>query len=159
MDTLDKQIVRAMQDDFPLVAEPYKVFAEKLGISEELLLQRVASLKAEGKIRKMGAVLQHREVGYSSNALCAWEVPAARLDEVAVSMSKHSYVSHCYDRNIHPGWTYNLYTMLHAHSRKECEALADELGQENGLQNKVMLFSVKEWKKTSMRYFCEENAV
>ena len=158
MDELDKRIVRAMQDDFPLVAEPYKALAEQLDIAEELLLQRVASLKADGRIRKMGAVLQHREVGYGANALCVWEVPAEALDDVAVSMSKHPYVSHCYDRNVQPDWPYNLYTMIHAHSREECEALAEELGRENGLHNKVMLFSVREWKKTTMRYFCEDDA-
>ena len=31
---LDKKIICALQGDFPLVAEPYKVLAEKVGISE-----------------------------------------------------------------------------------------------------------------------------
>ena len=30
MDLLDKQIIRIMQDEFPLVKEPYKEFAKKL---------------------------------------------------------------------------------------------------------------------------------
>lgn len=29
MDLLDKQIIRIMQDEFPLVKEPYKEFAKK----------------------------------------------------------------------------------------------------------------------------------
>ena len=60
MNELDKKIVRAMQEDFPLVREPYKMIAQEIGISEELLMERLQAFQAEGKIRKMGAVLQHR---------------------------------------------------------------------------------------------------
>ena len=80
LDELDKKVVRALQGDFPLVAEPYKVLAEQVGISEELFLERVKALSEEKKIRKMGAVLRHREVGFSSNVLVVWEVDPARFD-------------------------------------------------------------------------------
>ena len=152
---LDKDVIRALQGDFPLVEEPYKVLAAQVGISEEEFLERVKIL-SEGKcIRKMGAVLRHREVGFSANVLCAWEVPEERLEQVATALSAHPAVSHCYDRTTAPGWPYNLYTMIHAHSRGECEEIADTLGRANGLQHRAMLYSKKEWKKTSMKYFCE----
>ena len=155
MDELDKKIVRVMQEDFPLVQEPYKTLAAQIGIDEQTLLERLKRFKENGQIRKMGAVLQHREVGFAANVLCAWEIPAARMDEVARNMSRHPSVSHCYDRNTEPGWPYNMYTMIHGHSREECEAIAQELGRANGVSNRAMLYSVKEWKKTSMRYFCD----
>ena len=155
MDELDKKIVRVMQEDFPLVQEPYKTLAAQIGIDEQTLLERLKRFKENGQIRKMGAVLQHRDVGFAANVLCAWEIPAARMDEVARNMSRHPSVSHCYDRNTEPGWPYNMYTMIHGHSREECEAIAQELGRANGVSNRAMLYSVKEWKKTSMRYFCE----
>ncbi|MBQ9615214.1 MAG: AsnC family transcriptional regulator [Selenomonadaceae bacterium] len=152
---LDKEIIRVLQGDFPLVEEPYKELARKVGISEKELLERVRQLSEEKKIRKMGAVLRHREVGFSANVLCAWVVPQDRLDEIASRMSCHPAVSHCYDRNTAPGWPYNLYTMIHACSREECEEIAAELGRENGIETRTMLYSKKEWKKTSMKYFCE----
>ena len=155
MDELDKEIVRAMQEDFPLVREPYKEIAREIGISEELLLERLKAFRQDGRIRKMGAVLQHRTAGFAANVLCAWEVPAERMDEIAAAMSRHPAVSHCYDRNVEPGWPYNLYTMIHGHSRAECEAIAEALGETCGVSNRAMLYSVKEWKKTSMKYFCE----
>lgn len=157
MDELDKKIIQVMQDDFPLVREPYKEIAGRIGITEETLIERLQLYKKNGQIRKMGAVLQHREVGFSSNVLCAWIVAPERMDEVATELAKHPSVSHCYDRNTMPDWPYNIYTMIHAHSRAECNAIVDGLAKENNLSEKAMLFSVKEWKKTSMRYFCEEN--
>lgn len=156
MTELDKQIVRALQGEFPLVAEPYKALADSIGISEELFLERIRVLEAEHKIRKMGAVLRHREVGFTSNVLVAWQVePPERLDEVAAKMAKSPSVSHCYDRNTAPDWPYNLYTMVHGHSREECEAIVERLSEETGVTKRAMLYSQKEWKKTSMRYFTD----
>jgi DNA-binding Lrp family transcriptional regulator len=152
---LDKKVTRALQGEFPLVAEPYKEMAETIGISEELFLERVQALEEQKKIRKMGAVLRHREVGFKANVLVAWVVPQERLDEVALQMASHPAVTHCYDRTTAPGWPYNLYTMVHGRSREECEAIARELGEENGVTERTMLYSKREWKKTSMKYFCE----
>ncbi|MDF2564102.1 MAG: putative transcriptional regulator, AsnC family [Massilibacillus sp.] len=155
MDELDKKIIRAMQDEFPLVAEPYQVLAQQIGITQEELIERLKRYKRSGQIRKMGAVLRHREVGYAANALCAWIVPESRLEEVATLMATSPSISHCYDRNTMPGWPYNVYTMIHGHSREECEAIANKIAEQNNLTEKTMLYSLKEWKKTSMRYFCE----
>ena len=156
MTELDKQIVRAPQGEFPLVAEPYKAMADAIGIPEELFLERIKVLEAEHKIRKMGAVLRHREVGFAANVLVAWQVePPERLDEVAAKMAESPSVSHCYDRNTAPDWPYNLYTMVHGHSREECEAIVQQLSAETGVTKRAMLYSKKKWKKTSMRYFTD----
>ncbi len=152
---LDKKVIRALQGEFPLVAEPYKKLAEGIGISEDLFLERVQAMEADKKIRKMGAVLRHREVGFKANVLVAWVVPQERLDEIAQQMAAHPAVTHCYDRTTAPGWPYNLYTMVHGRSREECEQIALALGQEAGITERTMLYSKHEWKKTSMKYFCE----
>ena len=155
LDERDKEIVRVLQDDFPLVSEPYKEMAARVGISENDFLDAVRRFDERGLIRKMGAVLQHREVGYGGNVLCAWEVPPSRLDEIAAYMSTSPAVTHCYDRTTAPGWPYNLYTMIHAHSRGECEMIASRLADATGVTNRAMLHTKREWKKTSMKYFCE----
>ena len=152
---LDKKIIRTLQGEFPLVAEPYKEMAEGIGISEDLFLERVKAMEKDKKIRKMGAVLRHREVGFKANVLVAWIVPGERLDDIARAMAQNPAVTHCYDRTTAPGWPYNLYTMIHGRSREECEQIARELGEETGAGERIMLYSKREWKKTSMKYFCE----
>ena len=155
MTELDKRIVRALQGEFPLVSDPYQVLADQVGISKETFLARVKILEEHKIIRKMGAVLRHREVGFRANVLVAWVVPAAKLDEIARQMADSPSVSHCYDRNTAPDWPYNLYTMVHGRSREECEEIVAELGRQCGIDKHVMLYSKKEWKKTSMKYFME----
>ncbi len=151
----DKEIIKALQEDFPLCEEPYKVLAQRVGISEEEFLKRVRELVEEKKIRKMGAVLRHREVGFNANALCAWQVPPEKLDDIAQVMSSHVAVSHCYDRTPAPNWNYNLYTMIHAKTRDECEQIINELSTIAGVNNYKILYTKREWKKTGMKYFCE----
>ena len=151
----DKEIIKALQGDFPLCEEPYKILAAQVGISEEEFLRRVRELVDEKKIRKMGAVLRHREVGFNANALCAWQVPPDKLDETAQIMISHAAVSHCYDRTPAPNWNYNLYTMIHAKTRQECEKIINELSTLTGVTNYKILYTKKEWKKTGMKYFCE----
>lgn len=157
MTELDKKIIRALQGDFPLVSDPYQVLADEAGVSKEEFLARVKKMEESKVIRKMGAVLRHREVGFQANVLVAWAVPAERLDEIAEKMADNPSVSHCYDRNTAPDWPYNLYTMVHGHSREECENIVKALGQECGVREHTMLYSKKEWKKTSMKYFVEES--
>ena len=156
MDEEDKRIVRALQEDFPLVAEPYKELAKRADMTEEEFLSRVKRLKNIGAIRKMGAVLKHRNVGFTANVLCAWEIADENIDIIAESMSREREISHCYTRNTAPGWDYNLYTMIHGKSREDCESIAKRLMLKNGIKKPpAMMYTVKEWKKTGMRYFLE----
>lgn len=152
---VDKKIVKALQNDFPIVAEPYKEVARRIGISEESLLNRLQGMKEEGILRKMGAVLRHIEAGFKANALGVWVVPPEQMDEVAKKMCAHPEVTHCYDRNTAPDWPYNFYTMLHGETEEECRQVAQMLSQETGIEQYELQFTEKEWKKTSMQYFMD----
>ncbi|MBP2653390.1 MAG: putative transcriptional regulator, AsnC family [Firmicutes bacterium] len=153
LDELDRKIIAAMQDELSLVSEPYRDIAAAVGITEDELFARLESYRRSGYMRRMGAVLRHRKVGFSANALCAWLVPMKRLTEVAMLMISYPLISHCYARVAHTEWPYNFYTMIHGHTRDECREFAAQLAEETGLKDYVMLFSTREWKKTSMRYF------
>jgi siroheme decarboxylase len=155
LDELDKKIIAALQGDLPLIPEPYRQLAQELEIAEDELLSRLQRYRRCGHLRKMGLVLRHQEVGYKANALCAWVVPGQRVDEVGRQMATCPSVSHCYARTAQPGWPYNFYIMLHASTREECRKIAAYLGENTRLDNYVMLFSIREWKKTSMHYFQE----
>ena len=153
LDELDKKIIAIMQEEFPLVPEPYRDIAERIGISEDELLIRLNKYRQSRKIRKMGAVLRHREVGFSANALCAWILPEERIQEVGEMFAKIAIVTPCYARASQSGWPYNFYIMLHANTREHCKIIARELADQAKLTDYIMLFSTKEWKKASMQYF------
>lgn len=156
LDEIDKRIVKTLQGEFPITAEPYKKLAEIAGITEDEFIERTKKLKEIGAIRKMGAVLKHPKVGFTSNVLCAFSVEEDKLDTVAKNVSQRKEVTHCYDRTKAAGWDYNLYAMIHGKSREECENTIEEICRENAIaEEPALLYSVKEWKKTGMKYFVE----
>lgn len=157
IDTRDKAIIAAIQDDLPVTSRPYKDIAAHLGISEDQLLGHIKRYQEMGYIRKIGAVLRHREVGYTANALCVWKVPEDAVDNVGKAFAAHPSVSHCYARPMLPAWPYNIYTMIHGTSPSQCESCARELSALSGIKDYTLLYSLRELKKSSMRYFTEED--
>ena len=98
MDELDYRILDALQNEFPLSERPYDVLAERLEIPGDELWERVRGLLEEGVIRRMGASLDSRKLGYSST-LAAISVPVERVDEAAEVVGRYPEVTHSYLRN------------------------------------------------------------
>ncbi len=153
IDEIDKQIISLIQGDLPVDPRPFDLFARKIGITEDEFVNRVLSLKEKGIIRRFGATLRHQEAGFSSNAMVAWIVPEDRIDEVGETMASFREVSHCYHRRPQKDWKYNLYTMIHADDRDACYEIAERMSKKAGVNDYALLFSEREFKKTSMKYF------
>ncbi|OQY59707.1 MAG: AsnC family protein [Desulfobacteraceae bacterium 4572_88] len=150
---LEKKVIASIQDDIPIVEHPFLRIAEKLGIAEEMLLKTLKGLGDRGIIRRFGATLRHQKSGFEANAMAAWQVDEAQIDQVGEKMASCRQVSHCYRRNPTAEWPYNLYTMLHARDEESCRDLARRLSEAADVDNYVLLFSRRELKKTSMQYF------
>ncbi len=150
---LDKKVVGLIQGDLPLVERPFEALAREAGLSEEGLLERIQDLKRRGVIRRFGATLRHQEAGFSSNAMVAWLVPEERIEEAGSLMAGFREVTHCYHRRPQADWRYNLYTMIHGSSPKACREIAARMSRISGIERYELLFSEREFKKTSMEYF------
>jgi DNA-binding Lrp family transcriptional regulator len=85
--------------------------------------------------------------------MVAWRVPEERIEEVGKAMARFRAVTHCYQRKTCKGWPYNLYAMIHGDNREECHEIAKRMSGKVGIPDYVLLFSEKEFKKTSMNYF------
>lgn len=132
---------------------PYADAAKTVGISEEELLARVRRMKEKGILRRFGATLRHQKVGYLANAMSAWVVPEDRLEEVGRILASCPQVTHCYERPPREDLPYNLYAMIHGRTPEDCRRVAGEVARSTGIQHYVLLFSSRENKKSSMRYF------
>lgn len=153
MEELDKAIIRKLQEDLPLVKEPYKQIAKELDITEDELLKKINLLKQKKMLRRIGGILHHRTAGFNANAMVVWEVPKERIRAVAEVMIGYQEVSHCYERETLPHWPYNIYTMIHADQYESCEALINHIAKETNLDKYQVLYSTQELKKSSMKYF------
>ena len=153
IDDVDKKVIALIQGDLPLDLRPFARLAEKVGLTEEAFIERVKAMKARGIIRRFGATLYHQEAGFSSNAMVAWLVPDDRIDTVGKMMAAYREITHCYQRRPQKDWKYNLYTMLHGDTRDDCIQTARRISEKTGIEDYAVLFSEKEFKKTSMEYF------
>jgi len=151
MDKIDLKLLKTIQDGIPIVSEPFKHIAEEVGLSEKEVLERLDSLGKEGAIRRFGASIGHRTIGITANAMCTWNVPDEKVEEVGAIMAGFPEVTHCYERPRYPDWKYNLFTMVHAYSREECEKIAKEISIATGIKDYSILFSEREFKKTGVR--------
>jgi DNA-binding Lrp family transcriptional regulator len=153
IDDLDKKIISLLQGDIPVEAKPYANMAAQLGISEGLFLERVQAMIDRKIIRRFGATLYHQKAGFKTNVMVAWNVPDDIIDETGEKMAQYSEVSHCYHRLAQKDFKYNLYTMVHTDSREQCIRTAERMSRETGIKDYSLLFSKKEFKKSSMEYF------
>lgn len=154
LDPLDRRIVAATDAGLPLCSRPYHAVASAVGASAETVMARLSALQARGVVRRIGAVPNHYALGYRANGMSVWDVPDEQVTELGRAVGGLEFVSHCYRRPRHPPlWPYNLFAMVHGHSRDEVmeqvAAIAQLLGPAD--RGHEVLFSTRILKKTGLR--------
>ena len=145
-------LINELQQDLPLVQRPFDEVSARLGMETDEFLAQCRSLLQRGIMRRYGASINHRAVGYTANAMVCWIASLDKVQVAAKMLAGLTAVSHCYERKINPLWPYNLFCMVHSHNNEACEEVADKVSRETGLKDNVLLFSVKEYKKVRVNY-------
>jgi len=154
-ESLDRALVAAIQDGLPLVSRPYAAIGERIGLAEAEVRDRLRHMLESGAIRRLGVVVRHRELGYRANAMVVWDIPDERVTELGRLIGRQAYVNLCYRRPRRlPDWPYNLFCMIHGHSRTEVLAQLQELIGCCGLEAVAhqVLFSRRRFKQRGARY-------
>ena len=154
-DALDRRIIRRTCGDIGRGLAPFDELAEELGVQRDVLLDRLRGYRRRGAMRRFGAILRHQKAGFSANAMAVLDVPDGRTDEVGMHLAARPEITHCYERPRFPGWPYNLYAMIHGREASHVKNLAGTLSQGKGIPDCRVLFSCREFKKTSMAYFAD----
>lgn len=94
---LDRRIINALQGDFPICDEPYRVVAEKLGLSEDELLTRLQIMLDQRVLTRFGPMFQVERMG-GSFVLAALAVPEERFTEVTDIVNQLPEIAHNYRR-------------------------------------------------------------
>lgn len=134
MDEIDRKLLAALQESFPLTARPFRDLGEPLSLSEDEVIVRLAELQKEGLIRRIGPILDLRKMGLAGT-LAACRVPVAEADKVAGVVSEYPEVSHNYLRPNESG--YNLWFTVSAREDRIGEILT-EIGERTGRELLVL---------------------
>jgi len=152
----DKVLIRILQRDLPIVARPFELWAKEAGVSEEQLLAEAKRFIEIKWMRRFAAVLHHREAGFDANAMGVWVVDEKSQEAFGQASAGFAEVSHCYLRPTYEDWPYNIFTMVHAQSREECEAVLKRISEATGVKEYRALYSTREFKKVRVRYFLDD---
>ena len=98
LDATDRAIINTLQAGLPLRHDPFSDIAVELGLSEEVLVDRLKNLRDIGAITRFGPFFDAEAMG-GNFCLCAMEVPAAAFETVASLVNAHPEVAHNYERD------------------------------------------------------------
>lgn len=141
LDQKDKDILNLVQGDFPITSRPFLTVAEKVGLTEDEVIQRLAAMKEKGLIRRIGGIFDSKKLGYHST-LCAIRVPEDRLQEVGDHINSYINVTHNYIRE----HSYNMWFTLIAPSEEAVEQILTEIRNETGIDDVINLPAVNFFK-------------
>ena len=129
IDAVDRRIVNALQEGFPLSPRPYAEAAQTLGLSEEELIRRLQRLLETRALTRFGPFFDAAALG-GAFCLCAMAVPDDRFDVVSVQVNAHPEVAHNYART----HRLNMWFVLATETPDGIDRTADLIQAETGIE-------------------------
>ncbi|MCR5176774.1 MAG: Lrp/AsnC family transcriptional regulator [Anaerovibrio sp.] len=139
--SFDKQLLNELQGGIQFVSRPYELMAQKLGVSEQVVLERLDQLQQEGLIRKIGAFFNSDKLGYSGT-LIAVKVQQQYIAQVASKINEYPEVTHNYQRS----GDYALWFTLITNDAKRREHILTTVRNLPGVSALMDLYSQKKYK-------------
>lgn len=151
MDDLDRRILDALQHDFPLRERPFDILAQRLGVDPDLLWERVEAMQSSGVIRRLGASLDSRKLGFRST-LAAVRVRPDLVDRAAETIGRHPEVTHSYLRD----HEFNIWFTIIAPSDEKLDAILREIRAQLSLDpSDVLNLPMKKLFKLDARFHAQ----
>ncbi len=143
MDDRDRTLLDELQNDLPLTERPFAALGERIGFSEDEVLERITSLRGEGVVRQISAIFDTRRLGYSSMLVAARSAPGTE-EQTAAVFSAHPGVTHNYRREHHFDVWFTI--AVPPNSRLGIDATIDLLGTLAGVESIRPLPALKFFK-------------
>ncbi len=129
MDDINRQIINTLQGNFPISDRPYLEVAQKLGITEDNLLQRLECLLKNKILTRFGPMYDIQKLG-GSFSLCAIQVPPERFEEITRIVNAFPEVAHNYERD----HEFNMWFVLATESAEQITQINQAIEEKTGLK-------------------------
>ncbi|MDR2944438.1 MAG: AsnC family transcriptional regulator [Methanosarcinales archaeon] len=125
LDEIDRKLINLIQLNFPVSVHPFEDIAAEIGSTEEIVTAKLARLKKEGIVRRIGPIINTRGIG-GTNTLAAVKVPKDQIDKAAAVINRYEEVSHNYLRNEE----YNIWFTVSAPTQDRLDRIISEIQTE-----------------------------
>ena len=150
----DRPLLHALSAGLDLTPRPYATLALRLGRDEIAVIARIGVLLAAGILTRLGVIVRHRSLGFTSNAMVVWDVPETATLAAGLALAALPGVTLAYERRPVAGvWPWRLFCMIHARSRPEALAVLDQARALPALAkaDHRILFSTRCFKQSGAR--------
>lgn len=138
---LETKILHLLQHQFPLVERPFRHMADVLALEEEAVIDCVERLYNKGLIRRFGASVNSRKIGYVS-ILAAAKVRQECIETIASLINAFPEVTHNYLRE----GEYNIWFTVIANTQERLNQILYEIELAHGLDALLRLPAKKVFK-------------
>ena len=152
---IEYKLLAEIQHGLPRTATPYADVAKNIGTDVEEVLSILKNWKADGRVRRVGAIVNHFKVGLEGGSMVVWAAPADKVIEIGEMFSSFPEVSHAYERPSGENWPFNLYTMVHGSDAESVTATVEKMSQASGVKEYHQLETERELKKVPPTYIIE----
>jgi DNA-binding Lrp family transcriptional regulator len=128
IDALDRRLINALQDGFPIAERPFAEVADRLGLDEAEVIARLGRLLETGVLSRFGPLYNVANMG-GAMTLAAMSVPKARFDEVADLVNAYVEVAHNYRRD----HRFNMWFVVACETPQEVAAVLADIESRTGL--------------------------
>ncbi len=149
---IERRILSVLQQGLPADQTPYRTMARRAGVAPQQLLRVLNNWKRQGRLRRIGAVVNHFKAGLPAAALVCWSVEPQRLEKAAKVLASFEQVSHAYERAPAVNFPYNLYAMVHGTGPDDVHQTIERISRAAGLTAGRIMDTEKELKKKPPRY-------
>jgi len=127
-DPIDCQLLDNWQRDFPVTPRPFAILAKDVDLSEDEVLERLATMSRAGRISRVGATCAPNTI--SASTLAAIAAPPNRIEEVVAIINDESGVNHSYLRENE----WNLWFVATGPTRDFVDAALERIQTRSGLR-------------------------
>ncbi|HRF13306.1 MAG: hypothetical protein AW09_001584 [Candidatus Accumulibacter phosphatis] len=132
IDATDLAIIDGLQGGFPICERPYAEIAERLGISETELLERLQRMLTTRVLTRFGPMFQVERMG-GAFVLAAMRVPDAEWLRVLEIVNAFPEVAHNYRRESDRNCEFNMWFVLATETADGIDTAVRRIEEASGL--------------------------
>ncbi len=129
MDAIDRTIINQLQGGFPICDHPYQIVAERLGIEESELIQRLEQMLEHNQLTRFGPMYHAERLG-GGLSLCAMRIQEQDFERVTEQVNAFPEVAHNYARD----HKLNMWFVLATETPERIATVLEQIEQKTGYQ-------------------------
>lgn len=137
----DKDLLNILQTGLSINSRPFAELAERLGVDEASVIERLNYLKEHGFIRRIGAFFDSTSLGYVGTLVAA-QVEPEHVEEVAKVINTYEGVTHNYERE----GVFNLWFTLLVPNIEVQRKILKDIRSLKGVHRLISLPATKKYK-------------